>query len=200
VAQNSGDGELPEVAPDVETGYLITIPQDQGKQYDTFTRTAFTTGDAYNTYTANGDLQIAFKMMNVDVKNCDYVTVKFAEPVAAGWKLAFWEGTNLVDVPVNATEYKFELEASMLSTGILPQICLMTYFGGYTAPLVAKVAGVYKHCTLPSPDAVQTIDASTKMQRPTAYFSLSGARIAVPGHGISIVKMNDGSARKIAKL
>jgi poly(3-hydroxybutyrate) depolymerase len=198
VAQNSGDGALPDVAPDAETGYLITIPQDQGKQYDTFTRTAVTTADAYNTYTANGDLQIAFKMMNVDVKNCDYVIVKFAEAVAAGWKLAFWEGTNLTDVPEKATEYKFELEASMLSSGILPQICLMTYFGGYTAPLVAKVAGVYKHCTLPSPDAIQTPEASAETPQPAACYSLSGARIAAPGRGLSIVKMSDGTARKIA--
>jgi hypothetical protein len=124
--------------------------------------------------------------------------VKFAEPVAAGWKLAFWEGTNLTDVPEKATEYKFELEASMLSSGILPQICLMTYFGGYTAPLVAKVAGVYKHCTLPSPDAIQTPEASAETPQPTACYSLSGARIAAPCRGLSIVKMSDGTARKIA--
>jgi hypothetical protein len=29
--------------------------------------------------------------------------------------------------------------------GILPQICMMTFFGGFQAPLVAKVEGIYKH-------------------------------------------------------
>ena len=66
------------------------IAQNQGKDLDTFTRTELVEGEDYNTYTAAGDLNIAIKMVNVDVKDCDYVVIKFAEPVAAGWHLAFW--------------------------------------------------------------------------------------------------------------
>jgi hypothetical protein len=86
--------------------------------------------------------------MNIDVNNCDYVIVKFAEPVAAGWHLAFWSNQDLVDVEAGATEYKYVFADDPkcgIQDGILPQICMMTFFGGFQAPLVAKVTGVYKH-------------------------------------------------------
>lgn len=133
----------PVVDPD-----LIEIPQDQGKQYDTFARAELVEGEEYNTYTVTEDLQIAFKMMDVDVKDCDYVVVKFAEPVAAGWKLAFWSNQDLVDVPEGATEFKYVFADDPkcgVINGVLPQICMMTFFGGFTAPLEAKVVGIYKH-------------------------------------------------------
>ncbi len=127
---------------------LIEIAQDQGKTLDTFERAELVEGSDYNTYTANNNLVIAFKMMNIDVNNCDYVIVKFAEPVAAGWHLAFWSNQDLVDVEAGATEYKYVFADDPkcgIQDGILPQICMMTFFGGFQAPLVAKVTGVYKH-------------------------------------------------------
>ena len=127
---------------------LIEIAQNQGKDLDTFTRTDLEEGDKYNTYTAHGDLNIAFKMMNIDVTDCDYVIIKFAEPVAAGWHLAFWSNQDLVDVPAGATEFKYvfaEDPKCGIQNGILPQICMMTFFGGFEAPLTAKVTGIYKH-------------------------------------------------------
>ena len=63
---------------------LVEIPQSQGFEYDDFARAELVEGEDYNTYTVTKDLQIAIKMMDVDVKDCDYVVVKFAEPVAAG--------------------------------------------------------------------------------------------------------------------
>ena len=128
---------------------LVEIAQNQGKDLDNFTRAELVEGEGFNTYTVNGDLNIAFKMMNIDVKGCDYVVIKFAEPVAAGWHLAFWSNQDLVDVPAGATEFKYvfadDPKCGVSADGILPQICMMTFFGGFQAPLVAKVEGIYKH-------------------------------------------------------
>lgn len=128
---------------------LVEIAQSQGKDLDEFTRSELVEGEGYNTYTVNGDLNIAIKMMNIDVKGCDYIVIKFAEPVAAGWHLAFWSNQDLVDVPAGATEFKYvfadDPKCGVSADGILPQICMMTFFGGFQAPLVAKVEGIYKH-------------------------------------------------------
>ena len=127
---------------------LVEIAQSQGKELDNFARAELVEGTGYNTYTANADLTIAIKMMNVDVKDCDYVVIKFAEPVAAGWNLAFWSNQDLVAVPEGATEFKYVFADDPkcgVENGVLPQICMMTFFGGFQAPLVAKVEGIYKH-------------------------------------------------------
>ena len=194
-AENSEDDVLPEDSPEPEGGYLIEIPQAR-EELEGFSTTGSEAGDEYNTYTATGDLQIAFKMVDINVKDCDYVVVKFAEPVAAGWKVAFWEGQTLVDVPEGATEYKFELEPQMVSSGLLPQICMMTFFGGYTAPLIAKVEGVYKHCTLEAPTGIERVSNDSEVI-PEAYFSLSGARLSSLQKGINIVRTNDGQTKKV---
>lgn len=145
---------------------LIEIAQDQGKDLDTFPRAELVEGEEYNTYTVNADLTVAFKMMNVDVKDCDYVVIKFAEPVAAGWKVAFWGGQETADVPEGATEYKYVFADDAncaVQDDILPQICLMNLWGA-SFPLVAKVEGVYKHSTVatePEPEPTEktyTID------------------------------------------
>ena len=194
-AENSEDDVLPEDSPEPEGGYLIEIPQAR-EELEGFSTTGSEAGDECNTYTATGDLQIAFKMVDINVKDCDYVVVKFAEPVAAGWKVAFWEGQTLVDVPEGATEYKFELEPQMVSSGLLPQICMMTFFGGYTAPLIAKVEGVYKHCTLEAPTGIERVSNDSEVI-PEAYFSLSGARLSSLQKGINIVRTNDGQTKKV---
>ena len=143
---------------------FVEITQDQGKTLDDFTRTELVEGEDYNTYTAAGDLNIAIKMMNLDVKNCDYVVVKFAEPVAAGWHLAFWSGQDLTDVTAGATEFKYvfadDPKCGVSAEGVLPQICMMTFFGGFQAPLEAKIVGIYKHYSseyLTGINAVQTM-------------------------------------------
>ena len=126
---------------------FIEIAQDQGKTLDDFTRTDLVEGEDYNTYTAHGDLNIALKMMPVDVEGCDYVVVYFATPAADGWKLAFWNNQDLVDVPAGATEFKYvfaEDPKCDVKDGVLPQICMMTFFGAPN-PLEAKIYGIYKH-------------------------------------------------------
>lgn len=185
----------PDENPKEEGGMLVEIPQDQGRQYDDFTRTEMEIGSDYTTYTATGDLQIAFKMMDVDVKDCDYVLIKFAEPVVGGWHVAFWSGTETVEVPAASTEYKFDLESSMLQSGVLPQICLMTLWGAPN-PLIAKVAGVYKHSTVEVPGLVDDISASDSLIN-AKYYSLCGLTLTSPIKGINIVKLSDGKVKKV---
>ena len=191
--------EATDIDPDdnveIEGGMLIEIPQDQGKQYDDFARTQMKEEADYTVYTATGDLQIAFKMMEIDVKDCDYVLIKFAEPVDAGWRAAFWSGTETVDVPSASTEFRFELEPSMVQTGILPQICLMTLWGTPN-PLVAKISGVYKHSTMDAPGKIDEIKAGNP-QGITACYSLSGQTMTSATKGLNIIRHSDGSAKKI---
>ena len=141
-------GGAEELLPKPELGAdFIEIAQDQGKSLDEFTRTDLVEGEDYNTYTAHGDLNIALKMMPVDVEGCDYVVVYFATPAPEGWKLAFWNNQDLVDVPAGATEFKYvfaEDPKCDVKDGVLPQICMMTFFGAPN-PLEAKIYGIYKH-------------------------------------------------------
>ncbi|MDE5839594.1 MAG: prolyl oligopeptidase family serine peptidase, partial [Muribaculaceae bacterium] len=111
----------PDAIEEEEGGMLIEIAQDQGRQYDDFTRTKVDTGDGYTAYTATGDLQIAMKMMDVDVKDCDYVRIRFAEPVSGGWHAAFRQGIETVEIPAGTADFKFDLEPEMIRTGVLPQ-------------------------------------------------------------------------------
>lgn len=189
-AVNCQDDEFPaEVVPE---GQLIEIPQDQGVGLDDFGRTACAKYDGYTQYTATDNLQIAFKMLNVDVKDCDYVVIKFAEPVAAGWHLAFWSGYDLVDVPEGSTEYVYDLDPDVIASGVLPQICLMTFFGGFQSPLTAKVTGVYKHSlTASAPDVAADVNEAV------AVYDINGVKMNNARRGLNIVKMQDGSVHKI---
>ena len=166
---------------------LVEIPQDQGKTLDDFARTELVEGENYNTYTCTEGIQVAFKMFDIDVKNCDYVVVKFAEPVAAGWELAFWAKSDqsTVAVPAGATEYKYvfaEDAKCAIVDGVLPQICMLHLWTG-TTPLVAKVKGVYKH-QLPVADAISNI--TTDAQK-TAVFNMNGQKVNKAQKGLFII-------------
>lgn len=191
--------EPTEINPDdlqeEESGSLVEIPQDQGRQYDEFGRTTMEVGEEYTTYIASGDLQIAMKMMDVDVKDCDYVMIKFAEPVNGGWYAAFWSGFDTIEVPAGTTDFKFELEASMLQTGVLPQLCMMTMWGTPN-PLVAKVKGVYKHSIIEGPDSVEDLQSNGKYGK-EVYYTISGLPLVAPVRGINIVRESDGIVRKL---
>ncbi len=149
-ALRGGEGEyLPKPETDPDYANFVEIPQDQGKDLDTFARTAVEEGADFNTYTASGDLQVAFKMYDIDVAGCDYVTVKFAQPAPKGWNIAFWAqgGTDNVEIPEGATEYKYVFADDAkcaIKDDVLPQICVLTLWpGGY--PFDMKVYGIYKH-------------------------------------------------------
>ena len=149
----SGEEEyLPKPETDPDYADFEEIAQDQGKDLDDFARTAVEEGADFNTYTASGDLQVAFKMYDIDVKDCDYVTVKFAQPAPKGWNIAFWAqgGTDNVEIPEGATEYKYVFADDAkcaIKDDVLPQICVLTLWpGGY--PFDMKVYGIYKHKTI----------------------------------------------------
>ena len=48
--------------------------------------------------------------------------------------------------------------------GVLPQICMMTFFGGFTAPLEAKVVGIYKHIAGVA-DAIEEVEVAAPAAR-----------------------------------
>ena len=116
-----------------------------------FTAATKTVGADYTTYNATGNLQFAIKTLNVDVAGCDYVIIKFAEAVPAGWVVAFWEGQANEPVAEGSTEYKLVFSEDThkdigVKNGVLPQITLMTRpWGEDVGNISAKVAGIYKH-------------------------------------------------------
>ncbi len=158
---------------------LIEVAQDQGKSLDTFERTGFEEGENFNTYTATGDLQVAFKMYDIDVADCDYVVVKFAEPVKAGWCVAFWAqgGTDNVGVAEGATEYKYVFaddQKCAVQNDVLPQICMLTLWGAQK-PLVANIRGIYKHQI---PTIVDKVDGIANNVIDTdAIYNLRGQKV-----------------------
>ncbi len=167
-AVESGEEEyLPKPETDPDYADFEEIAQDQGKDLDTFARTAVEEGADFNTYTASGDLQVAFKMYDIDVKDCDYVTVKFAQPAPKGWNIAFWAqgGTDNVEIPEGATEYKYVFADDAkcaIKDDVLPQICVLTLWpGGY--PFDMKVYGIYKHkATANAIEGVETAEDAVK--------------------------------------
>ena len=86
----------------------------------------------------------------------------------------------------------------MLQTGVLPQICLMTLWGAPN-PLLAKVAGVYKHSTVEVPGNVKELQSSV-MPENTTYYSLSGMPLSSPSKGINIVRIPNGKSKKVIVL
>ena len=101
----------------------------------------------YTQYTASDQTQVAIKVKNVDVSCADYIVIKFAEPVSSSvWKVAY-SGVESpdawCDVPQGATEYVISIDGTQYaSTGVLPEVTLMT---GWGAGEPIKVMGVYKH-------------------------------------------------------
>lgn len=185
------DCNMPAEKPVPESGSFIEVEQQQNPEYDDFTRTELVKGSEYNTYTALGELHIAFKMEDIDITGCDYVVIRFAEPVGRGWHVAFWSGSQLTDIPAGSTEFKFYFEPAMIEEGILPQLCMMTFFGSPT-PLVAKISGIYLHSTKPSP-----VTSLTSNVYPVAFYSLQGVKKNSLSHGINIVLMSDGTSKKM---
>ena len=166
---------------------LVEIAQNQGKDLDDFTRATLAEGAGYNTYTANADLTVAFKMFDIDVKDCDYLVVKFAEPVPAGWSIAFWSktGNKCVEIPAGQLEYKYEFAKDnecAIANGILPQICVLTLWGAQK-PLVMKVEGIYKH-KVPVVDGINSIAAE---RQNGVIFNMNGQKVDKARKGMYII-------------
>ena len=121
---------------------------------------------------SGGEINVAIKVLNVDVTGADYVTIKFAEPVNSSiWKVAYngVQGTEAWnDIPSGATEFVIPIEGTQYAeTGILPEITLMTAWGTVT-PI--KVKGVYKHMM---PSVTMTVSASAQYGTFVAPFDVT---------------------------
>ena len=136
-------------AEEQEGGMLIEIPQSQGENIsDGASRATKVEGPDYTTYTTKTDICVIVKMYNVDVKDCDYILFRFAEPIPSGIKAAFWKqgGTDNVDVEAGVTEYKYVFandSKCAVKDGVLPQLTLLTIYAG--SAKTVKIKGIYKH-------------------------------------------------------
>lgn len=150
------------VDPSREMGELIEIPQEQRPDIsDGASRATVVKGDGYTTYTTKTDICVIVKMYDVDVTDCDYVLVKFAEPIPSGIRVAFWKqgGTDNVELEEGVTEYKYVFaddSKCAISNGVLPQVTLLTIYAG-TAKTV-KITGIYKHSTKVASDEPDPIE------------------------------------------
>ena len=114
-------------------------------------------GDAYTNYIAT-ETSIAFKMLNEDVTGCDKIYIYLAQPLKAGWNIAFWgvegvEGVKALEAGTEVIEFDLTEELGGVSAvkeengkTLLKEITLIYLWGAQT-PLEAKVYGVYKHLT-----------------------------------------------------
>lgn len=125
-----------------------------------FTNCEKTTGEyegaAYNAYTTKGDVEFAFKTTDIDVTGCDKIYIFFAQPIQAGWDVAFWgiagpDGVEHLDA--ETTVYEFDLTKKLGDTEptykdgdktFLKEATLCNLWGG-NYPRTIKVYGVYKH-------------------------------------------------------
>lgn len=149
-----GNAESLSETIDSNPEHFVEIPQENNAAG--FTATGKVVTSSYTEYTSTDDIQVAFKMVNIDVTGCDYIDIDFQEGVASGWNIAFWgiEGPDGVKaIPAGTTTLKFELteklgdtEATYEQDGktILKEITMIDLWGS-THPLVAKVKGIYKH-------------------------------------------------------
>ena len=148
---------------------LVEIPQSQSPEVqDGANRADVVEGDGYTQYTTKADISVIIKMLDIDVKDCDYVVVKFAEPVPAGIKIAFWNGNDNVEIPEGDTEYKYVFATDpkcAIANDVLPQICVLTL---WNAGKVVKISGVYKHKIAQEEEPVEPIYIETDL---TAQFT-----------------------------
>lgn len=144
---------------------LIEIAQtiDDNTPVDGFTNQATkNVTEDYTEYTFKENISLAFKMLNVDVKDCDYVVIKFAEPTPAGLKASFVEGEGNEEIPEGVTEWKNIIaDNTTVKDGIIPQITLLTIFG--PAGKSVKVEGVYKHKVASEPELATVENMTLKV-------------------------------------
>ena len=141
---------------------LIEIAQSQSPQIsDGATRATVVEGDGYTQYTTDGGVCVIVKMYDVDVTGCDYVVIKFAEPIPSGINAAFWAQGSLDNIGLDAgiTEYKYVFANDTkcaIQNGILPQITLLTLWNAQTV----KISGIYKHLDEEGQVQINDIDAA----------------------------------------
>ncbi len=170
---------------------LVEIAQtdDTNLPSEGFTyRAQKTEGEGYTEYTFGGNICVAFKMLNVDVRGCDKIIIKFAEPTPANLKASFAaaDSQDNFDVEEGTTELVMDLTDSRCNVvdGHIGQICLLTIFGADGTK--AKVAGVYKHVVDTSVDGIDAVKAANGkyMENGKIVIVKNGKKISVAGFGI----------------
>ena len=101
--------------------------------------------DGLTTYTTKGGICVVYKMLNVDVTDCDYITMQFDSPVPSDLSYSFWSGIKSADLPAETElKYVFADDAGCeIKGGVIPQVAVISINKG--AGIVLKVKGVYKH-------------------------------------------------------
>lgn len=129
--------EIPLDQQDVENGDVHLAPKEDKGSY-----TQFTTTDG---------ICVVFKMKDIDVTDCDYITIKFAKPAPAGQSYAVWTGNDNkgIDEGVSEIKYVFAEDPNCkIQNGILPEVSIISIFTG--AGKDVSVYGVYKHKAAPA--------------------------------------------------
>lgn len=124
--------EIPLDQQDVESGDVHLAPMEDKGSY-----TKFTTTDG---------ICVVFKMKNIDVTDCDYITIKFAKPAPAGQAYAVWTGNANKGIDEGASEVKYVFASDpncKIQNGILPEVSIISIYTG--AGKDVSVYGVYKH-------------------------------------------------------
>ena len=166
---------------------LIEIAQSQSPQIsDGATRATVVEGDGYTQYTTDGDVCVIVKMYDVDVTGCDYVVIKFAEPIPSGICAAFWAQGSLDNIGLDAgiSEYKYVFANDTkcaIQNGILPQITLLTLWNAQTV----KISGIYKHLDEEGQVQINDIDAA-KAKRNGKFFKKGQFVILNGGRAFSL--------------
>lgn len=162
---------------------LIEIAQSQSPQIsDGATRATVVEGDGYTQYTTDGGVCVIVKMYDVDVTDCDYVVIKFAEPIPSGICAAFWAQGSLDNIGLDAgiSEYKYVFANDTkcaIQNGILPQITLLTLWNAQTV----KISGIYKHLA-EEPDAIDAIETAEDVKADGKYMENGKLVIIKNGH------------------
>ena len=138
---------------------FVEIEQTQSPEIsDGASRATVVEGDGYTQYTTDGGVCVIIKKYDIDVKDCDYVTIKFAEPLPNGINAAFWAqgGLDNVGMPAGTYEYKYVFADDAkcaIANDVLPQLTLLTLWNSQTVNIV----GVYKHKNAPT-ELAQTLN------------------------------------------
>ena len=167
-------------------GEFVEIEQTQSPEIsDGASRATVVEGDGYTQYTTDGGVCVIIKKYDVDVKDCDYVTIKFAEPLPNGINAAFWaqSGTANVGMPAGAYEYKYVFaddDNCAIANDVLPQLTLLTLWNSQTVNIV----GVYKHYTEEYMTSINTVKTNNLNG---VIFNLNGQKVNKAQKGMYII-------------
>lgn len=152
-AVESGEEDLlpaPETDPDYANFVEIPLDQQDVESDDVHLAPKEDKG-SYTQFTTTDGICVVFKMKDIDVTDCDYITIKFAKPAPAGQSYAVWTGNDNKGIDEGVSEIKYvfaEDPKCKIQNGILPEVSIISIFTG--AGKDVSVYGVYKHKAAPA--------------------------------------------------